>query len=85
MKVVSNSSISGFITKKERWPTTLRKERRIEQLKGRRGVTGRMRGSGGQTKEEEGKKGGSIGKRNKRREGISRARAIPSKSSTREK
>ncbi len=32
-----------------------------------------------------GKKGGSIGKRNRRREGISRARAIPSKSSTREK
>ena len=32
-----------------------------------------------------GKKGGSIGKGNRRREGISWARVIPSKSSTREK
>jgi hypothetical protein len=46
----------GFITKRERRPTTLRKERRIEQLKVRR-VTGRMWGRGGQTKEEEGKEG----------------------------
>ena len=49
--------LKRFIAKRERRPITLRKERRIEHLKGRRGVTGRMWGIGWQTKEEEGKEG----------------------------
>jgi hypothetical protein len=80
-----SSASEGFITKKERRPKTLKKERRIEQLRGRGGLRGGSRGGEGRRRRRKGKKGGSIGKRNRRREGISRARAIPSKGSTREK
>ena len=75
----------GFITKKERRPTTLKREGRREQQKGRGALRGGCRGGEGRRRRRKGEKGGSIGKRNRRREGISRARAIPGKSSTREK
>ena len=48
-----------------------------------RGITERGQGKRRQTKEEEVRWGGSIGKRNRKRKGICRARAIPSKGSTR--
>ena len=53
--------------------------------KGEGGLRGGCRGGEGRRRRRKGKKGGSIGERNRRREGISRARAIPGKGSTREK
>ena len=68
--------IEEFITKKERRPTTLKREGRIEQQKGRGALRGGCGGGEGRRRRRKGEKGGSIGKRNRRREGISRARAI---------